>query len=270
MKEYDFYIVPTPIGNLGDITLRAIEVLKSVDIIACEDMRVTQKILNHFDIKTKCISYHKFNEKERIEKFVELLNNRQKIALVSDAGTPLFCDPGSIIVKELRKRNFKITALPGANAVATFLSQNARESEDFYFAGFLPKSKTQIESILKKYKSTNIVFYESPNRLMNTLEIISRFRKNPKVSIGRELTKVFEEIITDNCENVIEYFKNNTLKGEIVGMVFGENSKNTDMELDEKIEKLKNKNFGAKEISLILSELYGANKNDVYKRVLDI
>ena len=121
MKEYDFYIVPTPIGNLGDITIRAIEVLKSVDIIACEDMRVTQKLLNHFDIKTKCISYHKFNEKERIEKFVELLNNGQKIALVSDAGTPLFCDPGSIIVKELRKRDFKITALPGANAVATFL-----------------------------------------------------------------------------------------------------------------------------------------------------
>ena len=127
MKEYDFYIVPTPIGNLKDITLRAIEVLKSVDIIACEDMRVTQKLLNHFDIKTKCISYHKFNEKERLNKFVELINEGKKIALVSDAGTPLFCDPGSILVEELRKHNFSITALAGANAVATFLSQNARE-----------------------------------------------------------------------------------------------------------------------------------------------
>lgn len=270
MKEYDFYIVPTPIGNLGDITIRAIEVLKSVDLIACEDMRVTQKLLNHFEIKTKCISYHKFNEKERVNKFVEILNEGKKIALVSDAGTPLFCDPGSILVEELRKHNFKITALPGANAVATFLSQNARENEDFYFAGFLPKSKQQIENLLKKYKTTNIVFYESPNRLLNTLKIINETRPNSQISIGRELTKVFEEIVCDSTENVIEYFKNNVLKGEIVGMVFNENSKNIDMDMDEKIEKLKNKNFSAKEISIIISELYNANKNDVYKRVLDI
>ena len=111
MKEYDFYIVPTPIGNLKDITLRAIEVLKSVDIIACEDMRVTQKLLNHFDIKTKCISYHKFNEKERVNLFLEILKKGQKIALVSDAGTPLFCDPGAVIVKELKENNFSVTSL---------------------------------------------------------------------------------------------------------------------------------------------------------------
>ena len=134
MKEYDFYIVPTPIGNLGDITLRAIEVLKTVDLIACEDMRVTQKLLNHYDIKTKCISYHKFNEKERVKFFVVELKSGKKIALVSDAGTPLFCDPGAVLVEELRKENFSITALAGANAVATFLSQNAREGEDFYFS----------------------------------------------------------------------------------------------------------------------------------------
>ena len=155
MKEYDFYIVPTPIGNLGDLTLRAIEILKSVDIIACEDMRVTQKLLNHFDIKTKCISYHKFNEKERINLFLEILKKGEKIALVSDAGTPLFCDPGAVIVNELRKNNFSVTALAGANAVATFLSQIPRNGEDFIFTGFLPKSKSQIENILKKYKTLN-------------------------------------------------------------------------------------------------------------------
>ncbi|HIS37184.1 TPA: 16S rRNA (cytidine(1402)-2'-O)-methyltransferase, partial [Candidatus Scatousia excrementigallinarum] len=105
MKEYDFYIVPTPIGNLGDITNRAIEVLRAVDIIACEDMRVTQKLLNHFDIKTKCISYHKFNEKERLKLFLDIINSGKKMALVSDAGTPLFCDPGAILVDELRKNN---------------------------------------------------------------------------------------------------------------------------------------------------------------------
>ena len=268
MKEYDFYIVPTPIGNLKDITLRAIEVLKSVDMIACEDMRVTQKLLNHFDIKTKCISYHKFNEKERLNKFVELINEGKKIALVSDAGTPLFCDPGSILVEELRKHNFSITALAGANAVATFLSQNAREGEDFFFAGFLPKSKTQIEEILKKYKTTNIVFYESPNRLHNTLEIIKECRNNPKVSVGRELTKVFEEIVTDTAQNIIEHFDKNILKGEIVAMVYADNINLSDADLDEKIEKLKKKNFGAKEISIILSELFDVSKNEIYKRSL--
>ena len=201
MKEYDFYIVPTPIGNLGDITLRAIETLKSVDIIACEDMRVTQKLLNHYDIRTKCVSYHKFNEKERVDYFLELLNEGKKIALVSDAGTPLFCDPGAVIVEELRKHNFSVTSLAGANAVATFLSQVPREGEDFTFIGFLPKTKTQIENLLKTYKSTDIVFYDSPNRILNTLDIIKEIRPNSKVAIGRELTKVFEEIVIDSAEN---------------------------------------------------------------------
>ena len=107
MKEYDFYIVPTPIGNLKDITQRAIDVLNTVDIVACEDIRVTQKLLNHFEIKTKCISYHKFNEKERINYFLNQLNEGKKIALVSDAGTPLFCDPGAVIVEELRINNYR-------------------------------------------------------------------------------------------------------------------------------------------------------------------
>lgn len=270
MKEYDFYIVPTPIGNLGDITIRAIEVLKSVDLIACEDMRVTQKLLNHFDIKTKCISYHKFNEKERLKKFVEVLAEGKKIALVSDAGTPLFCDPGSILVEELRKHNVSITALPGANAVATFLSQNARGSEDFYFVGFLPKSKNQIEGILKKFKNTNIVFYESPNRLIETLEIISEYRPSSKVSIGRELTKIFEEIITGTPHDIINHFERNILKGEIVALVYAENPELHTDDLDEKIEKLKKKNFSAKEISTILSELYAISKNEIYKKVLNL
>ena len=270
MKEYDLYIVPTPIGNLGDITLRAIEVLKAVDIIACEDMRVTQKLLNHYEIKTKCVSYHKFNEKERLNFFKEQLTQGKKIALVSDAGTPLFCDPGAVLVEELRKENYTITSLAGANAVATFLSQNAREGEDFYFAGFLPKSDTQIENILQKYKETNLVFYESPNRLNNTLEVIKKTRNNPQVSIGRELTKIFEEITTGSAEEVINHFKTHPLKGEIVGMVFAKKQKHDIEIFDEKIKKLKNKNFSAKDISIILSELYGAGKNEIYKRVLDI
>lgn len=269
MKEYDFYIVPTPIGNLKDITQRAIDILNTVDIVACEDIRVTQKLLNHFDIKTKCISYHKFNEKERINYFLNQLNEGKKIALVSDAGTPLFCDPGAVIVEELRKNNYKVTALAGANAVATFLSQVPRTGEDFTFAGFLPRTKSQIENLLKKYKTTDLVFYDSPNRILNTLEIVKEIRANSKVAIGRELTKVFEEIVIDNTEKVIEYFHNNTLKGEIVGLVFREENKSDDIDINEKISILKSKNFKAKEIAIILSELYGLNKNDVYKKCLN-
>jgi len=268
MKEYDFYIVPTPIGNLGDITNRAIEVLTSVDIIACEDMRVTQKLLNHFDIRTKCISYHKFNEKERVGCFLNILNEGKKIALVSDAGTPLFCDPGAVIVEELRKNNYTVTSLAGANAVATFLSQVPRKGEDFVFVGFLPKTKQQIENLLKKYKSTDIVFYDSPNRLMNTLETINEVRPSSHTAVGRELTKVFEEIVIDDTDKVISHFKNNILKGEIVGLVFREEI-STDNDFSDKIELLKSKGFKAKEISVILSELFEANKNDIYKQCIN-
>ncbi len=269
MKEYDFYIVSTPIGNLKDITLRAIEVLKSVDIIACEDMRVTQKLLNHFNIKTKCISYHKFNEKERVSLFLEILNKGEKIALVSDAGTPLFCDPGAVIVEELKKHKFSVTSLPGANAVATFLSQVPRQDEDFVFIGFLPKSRTQIEEILKRYKATDIIFYDSPNRILNTLEIINECRPESITAIGRELTKIFEEVVIDKTSNVINYFKMNTLKGEIAGAVLRENISNTNADVDEKISVLKAKGFKAKEISIILSSLYKLNKNDIYQKCLN-
>ncbi len=268
MKEYDFYIVPTPIGNLKDITLRAIEVLKSVDIIACEDIRVTQKLLNHYEIKTKCVSYHKFNEKERVDYFLELLSQGKKIALVSDAGTPLFCDPGAVLVRELKKHNFSITSLAGANAVATFLSQVAREDEDFVFVGFLPKIENQIKNIISKYKSTDIVFYESPNRLLNTLEIIAKNRLNSKVAIARELTKVFEEVVEDSAKNIIEYFKNNTLKGEIAGIVFRDSS-NNNMDVQDKISKLKAKGYSAKDISVIISQLYELNKNDIYQQCIE-
>lgn len=269
MKEYDFYIVPTPIGNLGDITQRAIDVLKSVDVIACEDMRVTQKLLNHFQIGTKCISYHKFNEKEQVVKVLEILNSGKKMALVSDAGTPLFCDPGSILIKALKEHDFKVTALPGANAVATFLSQIPRDSEEFVFAGFLPKSEKQILELLNKYKYCNLVFYESPNRLLSTLEIISQNSSESVVSVGRELTKVFEEVITDKVGNIIEHFKNNPLKGEIVAMVHAGTLNGDTEQYIEQINILKQKGYSAKDISIIISSLYNINKNKVYSYLLN-
>lgn len=265
MKEYDFYIVPTPIGNLGDITLRAIEVLKSVDVIACEDSRVTQKLLNHYDIRTKCLSYHKFNEKERVGQIVKILESGQKVALVSDAGTPLICDPGNIIVKELRKRKFRVTALPGANAVITFLSQISRENEQFSFVGFLPKTESQIQKLVTKYEDKDFIFYESPNRILQTLKIIKNTRTDAKIAIGRELTKMFEEVIVDEIDNVIKHYQQNPPKGEFVVLVFRNDNNSGNKDIYDKINILKSKGFTDKDISVILSELYNINKNQVYK-----
>lgn len=265
MKEYDFYIVPTPIGNLSDITLRAIDVLKSVDLIACEDSRVTQKLLNHFDIRTKCVSYHKYNEKERVNQIIETLKSGKKMALVSDAGTPLICDPGSVIVKELRNNGFSITSLPGANAVITLLSQVSREDETFTFIGFLPKTQTKIEETAIKYKYCDFLFYESPNRIIQTLEIIQKVRPETKCAIGRELTKVFEEIIVDKIDNTISHLKNNVTKGEFVCLIFRDSQQSDLTDLEDKIKLLKDKGYSAKDISVILSELYKINKNQVYK-----
>ncbi len=265
MKEFDFYIVPTPIGNLKDITLRAIEILKSVDLIACEDSRVTQKILNHFDIRTKCVSYHKYNEKERLNQILDFLKSGQKMALVSDAGTPLICDPGSVIVKELRNNGFSVTALPGANAIITLLSQVSREDEEFTFLGFLPKTDVKIKEIAQKYKSQNVVFYDSPNRIIKTLEIIQQIRPNSTIAFGRELTKVFEEVQVDKIENIINHLKENISKGEFVVMIFKDKNITEDDSIKDLIKPLQNKGFSAKDISVILSELYGFNKNQVYK-----
>lgn len=265
MKEFDFYIVPTPIGNLGDITQRAIDTLKTVDLIACEDSRVTQKLLNHFNIQTKCVSYHKYNEKERISQIIEILESGKKMALVSDAGTPLICDPGSIIVKELRDRNFSITSLPGANAVTTFLSQISREDEKFSFIGFLPKTETQIQNIITHYEFEDVVFYESPNRILNTLRTIQTIRPNAKIAVGRELTKIFEEIVVNNIDNVIEHFEKNISKGEFVVMIFRSEKNYEETDIQNKIKLLQDKGFTGKDISIILSELYGFNKNKIYK-----
>ena len=265
-REFDFYIVPTPIGNIQDITLRAIEVLKSVDLIACEDTRVTQKLLNHYEIKTKCFSYHKYNEKERIGYFLKELNEGKKIALVSDAGTPMICDPGAVIVSELIKAGHSITALPGACAITTFLSEIPRIGEEFTFIGFIPRGEKQIEELARKLANNNFVFYESPERIIKTLKTIQTVRGDIKIALGRELSKLFEEIKYGTISEILDHFKDG-IKGEIVCMIYAqEDSISTDMEF--KIRKLKEKGFKDKEISTILSSICDFNKNEVYKKSL--
>ena len=260
-KKFQFYIVPTPIGNIEDITLRAINILKEVDLIACEDSRITQKLLNHYNIKTKTISYHKYNERERLDYILSEINNGKSIALVSDAGTPLICDPGCILLEELRKNNISVTSLPGSCAVSTFLSQIPRETEEYTFIGFLPKTDKQIQDIYKKHKYSNMVFYDSPNRIAKSLQIIKEIAPNIKVAVGRELTKLFEEIVINDIEKVIEHFSGE-VKGEIVAMTFAVKSDEI-TEIQDKIESLKLKGFKAKEIAEILSTLYNLNKNEI-------
>ena len=267
-REFDFYVVPTPIGNISDITLRAIEVLKSVDLIACEDTRTTQKILNYYDIRTKSISYHKYNERERVEFFLSELKSGKKIALVSDAGTPMICDPGGVIIEELVKNGVSVTSLPGACAVTTFLSQIPRSSEEFTFIGFISRTEGQIKESVQKNISKNLVFYDSPERILKTLAIIKSARGDIKIALGRELSKLFEEVKYGKISEILEHFKDG-IKGEIVCMVYAdENSQ--DKELDNKIKELKTKGFRDKEISVILSTLFNLNKNEVYKRSLEL
>ena len=251
---------------MSDITLRAIEVLKNVDIIACEDTRTTQNILNHYDIKTKTVSYHKFNEKSKSDEIISIIKSGKTVALVSDAGTPMICDPGSVLLKELYKNDISVTSLAGPCAVTTFLSQVPRDNEFFSFVGFFPKTTQKAEELLSRFSDTNLVFYESPNRILDTLRLIKEYRGNIKVALGRELTKLFEEIVIDTADNIIEHFKDG-IKGEIVCMVYA--SDDTNIDTKTKIKQLKDKGFKSKEIATILSTLYNLNKNDVYKLTME-
>lgn len=271
-KEAQVYIVATPIGNKGDFSKRAVDTLKNVDIIACEDSRTSANLLESFGINTKLISYHKFNEKQRTEEFLRLIEEGKKIALISDAGTPCISDPGRVLINELYEQGINITSIPGACAVVAFLSMIPRESEEFAFAGFLPRVKGQQIKTFEKFLNTDMVFYESPNRLLDTLSNIEESRGvDAKVAVGRELTKMFEEVKTGNVSEIKKYFENNILKGEIVCMLYASYEKEQDeSQLIEKIKKLKKMNYTDKDISQILSNLYDENKNKIYKLSLSI
>jgi len=270
--DVQFYIVATPIGNKSDLTQRAIEILKSVDIIACEDSRTSAKLLENYDIQTKLVSYHKFNEKQRTPEFIKLLECGKKIALISDAGTPCISDPGRILVKELHEHNIKITSIPGASALTAFASMVPRNSEEFAFIGFLPRERNQQRNFINKYINTDLIFYESPLRLLETLENIKEFRgNNAQIAIGRELTKMFEEVKVDNIEKIINYYQNNILKGEIVCMLYAQTDfEEKDSIIIDNIKKLKDLKYSDKDIAQIISTLFDLNKNKVYKLALNI
>lgn len=263
------FIVATPIGNKDDISQRALDTLKNVEIIACEDSRVSKKLLEAYGINGKLVSYHKFNEKYRSEELMAALKSGQNIALISDAGMPCISDPGRILVKEVRNEllDVTITCIPGASSVTTFLALAPRETEEFAFVGFLPRIKNQQEKVFSKYQYTDMVFFESANRLIETISNIKEFRGSDcKISIGRELTKLYEELQTGTPDEITNYYQTHTLKGEVVGMIYADSSQNADeAEIYGKIKILQDLNYSAKDISIIISSLFDLNKNSIYK-----
>lgn len=271
-SDAQLFIVATPIGNKSDFSMHAVETLMNVDLIACEDSRTSANLMESYGIDTKLVSYHKFNEKQRTEEFLRLFKEGKKIALISDAGTPCISDPGRVLVEELFKHGIKITSIPGASAVITFLSMIPRKTEEFAFVGFLPRVKNQQAKVFEKFVNTDMVFYESPNRLIETLENIKKSRGDyAKVAVGRELTKMFEEVKVGTVCEVIDYFKNNILKGEIVCTLYAVEEKvENEADLVEKIKKLKALNYSDKDISVILSSLFDFNKNKIYKLSLSL
>ena len=261
------YIVATPIGNLKDFTFRAIETLQKVDIIACEDTRVTQKLLNHYDIQTKTISYHKFSEKQRSSTLLEYLQEGKNVALVSDAGTPLISDPGSILIDEVKKAGIKVVPIPGVSAVVTTLSAVSNDGQ-FAFIGFFPQKNSEIEHLKKYIADFNLVFYESPNRIIKTLELVKEIFGNVIVSVGRELTKLHEDINTFSVDEMITYLKNSVVKGEITFVVHKMPVKSEDIDYMLSVEKLLKEGFSQKDTAKIVSTIFNVKKNDVYKKII--
>lgn len=218
------YLVPTPIGNLKDITLRAIEVLKSVDVILAEDTRTTGKLLKHYEIQRPLQSYHIFNEHKTVEKLIDRLKKGEVMALVSDAGTPAVSDPGFLLVRAAKEAGIEVNCLPGATAFVPALVNSGLPNDRFTFEGFLPHKKgrkTRIEALIDEPRT--MIFYESPHRLMKTLEQFAEaFGKDRMASVSRELTKLYEENVRGTLEELITYYQENPIKGEIVIVVQGQ------------------------------------------------
>jgi len=217
------YIVPTPIGNLEDITLRAIRILNEVDIILAEDTRKTGILLKHLKISSKLQSHHQFNEHKTLDRIINLISSGQSIALVSDAGTPAISDPGFLLIRECLKNDIQLECLPGPTAFVPALVNSGLPTDHFIFEGFLPPKKgrkTKLEH-LAEFPYT-IVFYESPFRLLKSLEEFAKyFGKDRKAAVSRELSKIYEETVRGTLSEIIYHYKNKTIKGEIVIVVDG-------------------------------------------------
>ncbi|CAL4318485.1 Ribosomal RNA small subunit methyltransferase I [Buchnera aphidicola (Chaitophorus sp. 3695)] len=275
-KYGTLFIIPTPIGNIYDITYRSVQVLQKIDYIAAENYNKIKKILNKFNINKPIISFHQHNEIQNTKIIFHKIKKKKNIALVSDAGTPTINDPGFHLIRECHKKKIKIIPLPGACAAITALSASGIPSNKFCFEGFLPSKEIQRKKALNllKYEKRTIIFYEAPHRIIHSLQnIIEEFGKKKKIVLARELTKSWESIIFDTVENILYKYKNNQsiCKGEIVLILSGYKNKKKKI-ISKKIQytisvlKLflpKNK------IAVIISKIYNIKKNYIYKYLID-
>lgn len=227
-----FYVVATPIGNMGDITFRAIETLKEVDLVLCEDTRETKKILQKYNINTPTMSYHSQSKLNKVDKIFELLKEGKNLALVSDAGTPTISDPGAMLISKIKESfspktvfggvDVQVIPIPGVSAVIAALSASGLPTHEFTFLGFLPHKKGR-ETLFKEIAESKrtMVFYESPHRILKTLEALIKFCPNKKVCIAREITKIYEEFKTGLPAELLEYLTKNPVKqkGEFTVLV---------------------------------------------------
>ena len=211
------FVVSTPIGNLEDITLRAIRILKESDYVLAEDTRRTLKLFGHYKIRNKLISYNDINKKKKTPSLIKDLKSGKKISIVSDSGTPGISDPGFYLIRECVRNNIRVVPIPGATAAISALVSSGLPTDNFTFYGFLPKSKTKIKEILHmiKEKKETIILYESPYRIMKTLSLMSEIIPNKEIVIARELTKSFEEFIRGKPRDILNKAGNRKLKGEI-------------------------------------------------------
>ena len=268
------YIVPTPIGNLEDITLRALRVLKQAEWIAAEDTRHTQHLLAHFGIKTALTSYHDHNERGKARMLVERLKSGASIALVSDAGTPAISDPGYRIVVDAIQAGIEVVPLPGASALTTALSASGLPTDRFLFEGFLPAKAQERKAKLQTLRGevATLVFYEAPHRLLDALAEMLKIFGDRKIAVARELTKVHEEFLRGKLSEVVSALSDRDIKGEIVIMVHGASGEAqvSDLELHGTIRQLAGNGMGVKQIAELLGERYGLAKKEVYKLALDL
>jgi 16S rRNA (cytidine1402-2'-O)-methyltransferase len=275
--ENALYVVATPIGNLGDITLRTLEVLKKVDFVVCEDTRVSSKLLGLYEIKEKkMITYNDHVDEKTRQKILGFLVEGKSVALLSDAGTPLISDPGYKLISFLRQFNQKIIPLPGASAVTSALCASGLACDNFLFLGFAPTSKIQKEKFFKTLpKNFTFVIFEAANRVFETLETIEVTLGNRNVCAARELTKMHEEIVTDELKNLLKFFEKNPekLRGEFVIVVEKANKNEKDFSQDELVKEIStaiSNGQSLKDLSQTLAEIYGINKKEIYQLALEI
>ena len=269
------YIVATPIGNLEDITLRALRVLKEVDLIAAEDTRQTLKLLNHYEINKPLISYHRHNEETKSEILIEKLRNGENIALVSDAGTPGICDPGEEVIKKAIEDNIEVIPIPGACAMINALIVSGISTKEFEFLGFLPLNKKLRRQKLKEIENSSktIIIYEAPHKMKTTLGYLKEILKDRKIVLARELTKIHEEFIRKSIDELLSEI--DTIKGEMILIIEGnkidtEESKNFDeISLEDHYKLYEEKGLNKKEIIKQIAKDRNVNKNEIYMYFLE-